>query len=175
MHLRSGKALKIMTKSANTGASMSSQSSQSSSQAQSTPVFAPSVGASVSTTVGATMAMPVTIETGITASTTAPTIIAAMTQSEKGTFVPPFTAGVPVSTSIPAFRNTQVRARFDDRFVNMQNLSKDQPYGMPTSMMANFHNNSTFTENANPFTLFNAHSPSSSSFFGKNAPPTLAT
>jgi hypothetical protein len=44
---------------------------------------------------------------------------------------------------------------------------------MPTSMMANFHNNPAFTEHANPFTLFNTHNPSSSSVFARNAPPTI--
>jgi len=46
---------------------------------------------------------------------------------------------------------------------------------MPTSMMENLHNNPAFTEHANPFTPFNTHSPSSSSVFGKNAPPAFTT
>ena len=175
MHLRSGKTLKIMTKSANTGASMSSQSPQSSSQAQFTRAYATSVGASVSTVVGATMAMSVSKEMRVTASTTAPTITSPMTQSEMGTFVPPFTVGVPVSTNVPTSRNPQVRARFEDRVINMNNFSKDQSYGMPTSMMANLHSNPAFTGHANPFTPFNTHSSSSSSVFGRNAPPTLTT
>jgi len=87
MHLRSGKALKIMTKSAN----MSSQLSQSSSQAQITRTSTPAVGASESTVVGATMAMPISTEMGIVAPTTATTVTAQMTQPEMGTFVPPFT------------------------------------------------------------------------------------
>jgi len=173
MHLRSGKALKIMTKSANTGASMSSQSSQSYSQAQITRAFSPAVGASVSTTMGATMAMPVLTEMGVTAPTTAPTVTAQMTQPEMGTFVPPITASVPVSTSVLTSPSLQVRTRFDDRVINTQKFSKDQPYGMPTSIMANLHNNRAFTEHANPFTPFNSHSPSSSSVFGINAPPAL--
>jgi len=58
----------------------------------------------------------------------------------------------------------------------MQNLSREQPYGMPTSMMANLHNNaSAFADHANPFTPFNTHRPSSSSIFGRNAPPALTT
>jgi len=36
-----------------------------------------------------------------------------------GTFVPPFTAGAPVSTSVLTSRNPQVRARFDDRVINI--------------------------------------------------------
>ena len=167
--------MKILTKSANTGASMPSQSSQSSSQEQFTRAFAPSVGPSVSTAVGATMAMPVSTEMGVTTSTTVLTITAPMTQPEMGTFVLPFTAGVPVSTSIPTSPNPQVRARFDDRIINMQNFSKDQPFGVPTSMMANLHNNPAFTEHENPFIPFNTHSPSSSSVFGRNAPPALTT
>jgi len=107
---------------------------------------------------------------GVTGFTTTPT-----TQPEMVTFVPPFTAGVPVSTSVHTSPNPQVRARFDDRVINMQNFSKDQPYGMPTSMMANLHNNPAFTEHANPFTPFNTHSPSSSSVFGRNTPPPLTT
>jgi len=120
---------------------------------------APVVSASVSTSVGATMVMPVSTEMGVTAPTTTPTVTAQMTQPEMGTFVPPFTAGVHVSTSVPSSPSPQVR--------NTQNFSKDQPYGMPTSMMANLHNNPAFTEHANPFTLFNPHSPSSSSFWQK--------
>jgi len=92
-----------------------------------------------------------------------------------GTFVPPFTAGVPVSTTVPTTPNPQVRTRFDDRVINMQNSSRDQAYNMPTSMMENLHNIPAFTEHANPFTPFNTHSPSSSSLFGRNTLPTLTT
>jgi len=53
MHLRSGKASNKITKSANTGASMSSQTS------------IPAEDASVPTTLGATMAMPVSTEMGV--------------------------------------------------------------------------------------------------------------
>jgi len=106
---------------------------------------------------GATMVVPVSKEIGVTAPTTTTT----MTQTEIGTFVPLFAAGVPVSTSIHASPNPQVRARFDDRFLTMHNLSREQQYGMPTSMMKNLHNNaSVFTYHANPFTPFNTHSPS---------------
>jgi hypothetical protein len=86
------------------------------------------------------MAMSVSTEMGVTA----PTVTAQMTQPEMENFVPPFTTGVPVSTIIPTSPNPQVRTRFDDRVVNMQNFSKNQPYGMPTSIMANLHNNPTF-------------------------------
>jgi len=92
-----------------------------------------------------------------------------------GAFVPPFIVGVHVSTSVPTYPNPQVRARFDDRVINMQNFSKDQPYGMPTSMMENLHNNPAFIEHVNPFTPFNKHSPSSSNVFGRNASPALTT
>jgi len=89
--------------------------------------------------------------------------------------VPPFTAGVPVSTCVPTSPNPQLRARFDDRVINTQNFSKDQPYGMLTSMMEYLHNNPAFIEHTNPFTLFNTHNPSSSSVLGRNASPTLTT
>jgi hypothetical protein len=57
---------------------------------------------------------------------------------------------------------------------NMPMINREQPYGMPTSMMASLHNNaSTFAYHAIPFTPYNAISPSGSSVFGQNAPPTL--
>jgi len=92
-----------------------------------------------------------------------------------GTFVPPFTTGVPMSISVPSSPNSQVRTRSDDNVINTQNYSKNQPYSMPTSMMENFHNNPSFTEHENPFPPFNSHSPSSSSVFGRNAPPAITT
>jgi len=92
-----------------------------------------------------------------------------------GTFVPPFTDGVPVSTSVPTSPNPQVRIRFGDRVIITQNSYRDKPYGMPTSMMENFHNIPPFTEHANPFTPFNTHSPSSSSVFGRSSLPALTT
>jgi len=55
--------------------------------------------------------------------------------------VPPFTAGVTVSTSVPTSPHPQVRPRIVDRFITMQSLSREQPYGMTTSMTTNFHNN----------------------------------
>ena len=121
---------------------------------------------------GTTLAMPVSTEMGVTVSTT----VATVTQPDMGTFVPPFTAVRPVSSSILISPNPQVRARLDDRFITMQNLSREQPFGMPTSMMASLHyNTSMFAEPANPFTPYNAHSPSSSNIFGRNAPPALTT
>ena len=83
------------------------------------------------------MAMPILTEMGVTASVTAPTTI--VTQPEMGTFVPPFTAGVPVSTSIAASSYPQFRDRSDDRITSMPNFSREQPYGMPTSLMTNLH------------------------------------
>jgi len=171
MHLQSGKALNKMTKSAYTGASMSSQSLKSSSQAKITQTSTPAVGASVPTTLGATMAMPLSIDMEVTAPTTAPTVIAQMTQPEMGTFVPPFTARVPVTTSVPTSPNPQVKTRFEDRLINIENSSRDQPYGMPTSMMEKLHNIPAFIEHANPFTPFNTHSPSISCGFGRSALP----
>ena len=54
--------------------------------------------------------------------------------------MPPFTVDVPVSTSVPTSPNPQAMTRFDDRVINTHNFSRDQPYNMPTSMMANSHN-----------------------------------
>jgi len=49
------------------------------------------------------------------------------------------------TTSIHISPYPQVRARLDDLFITMQNLSREQPYGMPNSKMASLHNNaSTF-------------------------------
>jgi len=68
------------------------------------------------------------------------------------------------------------RPRRDDRNVNMQNVPREQPYGMPTSMMANVQNSApVFADQANPFTMHNVHSPSSSSIFGQNTLPPLTT
>jgi len=78
--------------------------------------------------------------------------------------VPPFTAGVPSTTSFPS--SSLIRPRLDDRHTNVQNLSKEQTYGMLTSMMANVHNSaSAFPEQENLFTTHTIHSPSSSSIF----------
>jgi len=77
-----------------------------------------------------------------------------------GTFIPPFTAGVPSTTSMPSTSAPSNRPRLDDRSVNVQNISREQPYGMPTSMMANVHNSaSAFADQANPFTMHNVRSP----------------
>ncbi|KEH40930.1 hypothetical protein MTR_1g037660 [Medicago truncatula] len=96
-----------------------------------------------------------------------------------GAFVPPFTISIPVSTTIHMSLHPQVRAILDDRFIAMQNFimpmtTREQPYGMPTSMIASFHNNaSTFADHPIPFTPYNVNSPSGSSVFGQNAPPAL--
>jgi hypothetical protein len=75
------------------------------SQAQFTRTSAPSAGVIASTVVGATMTMPFLTKMGVIASTTALTITTPLTQPEMRTFVPPFTAGVLVSTSVPTSRN----------------------------------------------------------------------
>jgi hypothetical protein len=119
----------------------------------------------------ATMAMPVLTEIEVTA----PTTTATMTRPKIGTFVPPFTTGVPVSNSVPMYPNPQVRPRLDDRYITIQNLFREQPYGLPNSMMENLHNNVSASADHYPFTPFNTHSPSSSSVFGKSAIPALTT
>jgi len=138
----------------------------------------------VSTHVGATMAMPVSTKMGVTAPSTVSTS-APMTRPEMETFVPPFIVGVPSTSNIPS--SLLIRPKLDDRNTNVQSLSKEQPYGMPTSMMEqpygmqtsmmeNVHNSvSTFAEQANSFTTHTIHSPSSSSIFGRNSPPVLTT
>ena len=75
------------------------------------------------------------------------------------------------STSAPSNR-----PRLDDRNVNMQNVLREQPYGIPTLTMASVHNStSVFVEQANPFVMHNVHSPSSSSTFSRNILPPLTT
>jgi hypothetical protein len=87
-----------------------------------------------------------------------------------GTFVPPFTTGVPLTTSVS--RSPLVRPRLDDRNTNVLKLPSEQQYGMPTSMMVNVHNSvSAFADQENPFTMHNVHSPSSSSIFGRSTLP----
>jgi hypothetical protein len=77
------------------------------------------------------------------------------------TSVPLFTASVPVSTSVPTSPHPQVRPRLVDRYITLQNLSTEQPYGMPTSMMENLHNNAfASADHINLFTPFNTYSPS---------------
>jgi len=91
-----------------------------------------------------------------------------------GTVIPPFTAGVPSTTSIQSY--SLVRTTLDDRNINMQNVSREQPYGKPTSMMENVHNiASDFADQANSFTMHNVRCPSSSSIFGRNTLPQLTT
>jgi len=123
MHLISGKALKEMARPTNSDTFASSQSSQSSSQAQSTQAYAPTVGANVSTVMGATMAKPVSTEMGVTSPTTVSTTAIAMTQPEIGSFVPPFTTSIHVSTNFPMSPHPHVRVRLDDRFIVMQNTT----------------------------------------------------
>ena len=118
--------------------------------------------------------MPVSTKMGVTAPPTVLIYVATMTQAEMRAFVPPFTTGIPVSTAIPVSPHFQVRTRLDDRFIAMQNFTREQPYGMLTFMMASLHNNaSTFVDHENPLTPYNAHSPSSLSIFGRNAPLAL--
>jgi len=85
-----------------------------------------------------------------------------MTQLDLVTFVPLF-------TSIPMSPHHHIRTSLDNRFLAMQNFAmpmttREQPYGILTSMMADLHNNaSTFADNAIPYTPYNANIPSSSS------------
>jgi len=117
------------------------------------------------------MAMPGSTDMGVTAPSSVSTSTQ-MTRPEMGTVIPPFTAGVPSTTSMPSSSAPSNRSRSDDRNVNIQNISREQPYGMPTSMMANVHNSATvFVDQANPFVMHNVHSPSSSSTFGRNTLP----
>ena len=178
MHLRSGKTLKEMARPTNSGTSASSQSSQSSSQEQSTHASTPTVGANVSTAIWVTMAMPyrsncfcncfdncccndTTINGGLLCPHSLPIFLC--------------------STIIHMSPHPQVRDKLDDRFIVLQNFimpmtTREQPYGMPTSMMASFHNNvSTFADHPIPFTPYNANNPSGSSVFGRNAPLDLTT
>jgi hypothetical protein len=151
MHLRSGKSMPHA----------SSSSSQSSSQAQ--PLQATFPLGDLSTPVGATM--EVTAPSTISKSTQ-------MTQPEMGTVIPPFTAGAPSTTNMPSTSAPLNRPRLDDRNANIQNVSREQSYDMPTSMMANVHNSaSVFADQANPFAMHNVHSPLSSSTFGRNTLP----
>ena len=163
MHLRSGKSM----------ARASSSSSQSSSQAPSLQETSHLGDLNVSTPVEATIAMFVSTKMGVTAAPNVSTSVP-MTRQKMGTVIPPFTIGVRLTTST---RSTPlVRPRLDDRNTSIQNLSREQLYGMPTSMMANVHNSaSAFADQANSFTMHNVHSPSSSSIFGQNTLPTLTT
>jgi len=91
MHLRSGKSM----------ARARSSSSQSSSQAKSLQATSPLGDLNMSTAMGATVAMPSSTEMGVTAPSTVSTS-SPMTRPEMRTFVPPFNAGVPSTTSIPS-------------------------------------------------------------------------
>jgi len=165
MYLRSGKSR----------AHASSSSSQSSSQAPPLQATSPLGDLNMSTSVGATMAMPSSTEMVVTAPSTV-SMSAQMTRPEMGIVIPPFTTGVPSTTSMPSTSAPSNRPRLDDRNVNMQNVSREQPYGMPTSLMADVRNSaSLFVDQANLFTMHNVHSPSSSSIFGRNTLPPLTT
>jgi len=121
------------------------------------------------------MAMLGSTEMEVTAPSTISTS-AQMTRPEMGTVIPPFTTGVPSTIIIPSSSAPSNMPRHDDRNVNMQNVPREQPYGMPTSMMANLHNSAfVFADQANPCTMHNVHSPSSSSIFGRNTLPPLTT
>jgi hypothetical protein len=121
--------------------------------------------------VGATKAMPGSTDMGVTAPSTVSTSTQ-MTRPEMGTVIPPFIAGVLSTTSMPSSNAPTNRPRSDDWNVNIQNVSREQPYGMPTSTMENVHNSaSIFPGQANLFVMHNVHSPSSSSTFGRNTLP----
>jgi len=121
------------------------------------------------------MAMPGSTDMGVTAPSTNSTSTQ-LTRSEIGTVIPPFTVGIPSTTSMPSTSAPSNRPRLDDRNVNIQNVSREQPYGMPTLMMENVHNSaSVFADEENPFTMHNVHSPSSSSIFGRNTLPLTTT
>jgi hypothetical protein len=95
-----------------------------------------------------------------------------MARPEMGTVIPPFTAGVPSTTTKPSSSALSNRPKSNDRNVNIQNVSREQPYGMPTSIMTNVHNSaSVCADQANSFVMHNVHSPSSSSTFGQNTLP----
>jgi hypothetical protein len=92
---------------------------------------------------------------------------------------PDLVASITPFTIIPMTHYHQVRTSLDNRFMAMQNftmsmVTRGQPYGMPTSMMAGRQNNaSTFADNAIAYTSYNAQLPSSSSIPGRNALPFL--
>ena len=89
-----------------------------------------------------------------------------------GTVTPTFTASVLSTTSMPSTSAPSNRPRLDDRNVNIQNASREQPYGMPTLMMENLHNSvSVFADQANSFVMHNVHSTSTSCTFGRNTLP----
>jgi len=132
-----------------------SSSSQSSSQAQSIQATSPLEGLNVSTPVGATMAMPVSSDMGVTTPSTVSTS-APLTRPEMGNVIPLFTVGVPSTTNIPSTSAPSNKPRLDDRNVNMQNVLREQLYGMSTSTVASVHNSaSIFEEQANPFVMHN--------------------
>jgi len=104
-----------------------------------------------------------------------------MTQSGVGAFMPPFSTSIPMSTSIHVSSHAQIMSRLDDRFVAMQKFTmsmtkRNEPYGMPTSMIAGLENNaSIFGDSVIPFTPYHANIPSPFSIHGQNTPQTLTT
>jgi len=133
------------------------------------------------------MVMPVSTDLGVTAPSTVSTITTTMTQSGVGTFMPPYTISIHVTTSIPVSNSIHVSphahimARLDDWFLAMQNLTMpmttmEQPYGMPASIMTSLQNNaSIFGDNVIPFTSYHTNIPPPSSIHGRNTPQTLTT
>ena len=91
------------------------------------------------------------------------------------------TTSIHVSTNIHVSPHAHIRATLNDKFIAMQNFNmpvttKEQPYGIPTSMMAGLQNNSSiFSDNVIPFTPYNANIPSTSSVPGRNATQALTT
>jgi len=76
-------------------------------------------------------------EMGVTAPSNVSTSVS-MIRPVMGTVIPPFTDGVPSTTSTQS--SLLVRPRLDDQNTNMQNPSREHPYDMPTSVMENVHN-----------------------------------
>jgi len=99
MHLRSGKSM--------------ARASSSSSQAQPLQATSPLGDLNVSTHVEATMAMPGSAEMRVTSPSTVSTSTQ-MRRSKMGTVIPPFTVGVPSTTSMLSTSAPSNRPRLDD-------------------------------------------------------------
>jgi len=76
------------------------------------------------------MAMPGSAEMRVTSPSTVSTSTQ-MRRSKMGTVIPPFTVGVPSTTSMLSTSAPSNRPRLDDWNVNVQNISREQLYGMP--------------------------------------------
>jgi len=100
MDLRSGKSMR--------------RAGSSSSQAQPIQATSPLGYLNVSTSVGATMDMPGSTDMGVTAPSTVSTSTQ-MTRPEMGTVIPPFTAGVPLTTSMPS-SSAPSKCKYTERF-----------------------------------------------------------